>query len=145
MGAIFEPFIFKTAHKNVSQSWIQWRPHSRTINLFIEICLQEICCIGTPAYKLAKFLLPFLTPLTENEYTVTDSFHFIQMLIPYLLTFHRTKPLIFVVIVYATIMRTPRRSLRKFFVIWLTQPQKNRFLCLTNSINKLMLWLWDLH
>ena len=33
--------------------------------------------IGMPTYKLAKFLLPFLTPLTENEYTVTDSFHFI--------------------------------------------------------------------
>ena len=32
--------------------------------------------IGTPTYKLAKYLLPFLTPLTENEYNVTDSFHF---------------------------------------------------------------------
>ena len=28
--------------------------------------------------KLAKFLLPFLTPLTQNEYTVTDSFHFAE-------------------------------------------------------------------
>ena len=34
--------------------------------------------IGTPTYKLAKFLLPFLTPLTQNEYTVTDSFHFAE-------------------------------------------------------------------
>ena len=34
--------------------------------------------IGTPAYKLAKFLLPFLTPLTQDEYTVTDSFHFAE-------------------------------------------------------------------
>ena len=31
---------------------------------------------STPAYKLAKGLLPFLTPLTENEYIITDSFHF---------------------------------------------------------------------
>ena len=32
--------------------------------------------IGTPTYKLAKFLLKFLTPSTANEYTVIDSFHF---------------------------------------------------------------------
>ena len=32
--------------------------------------------IGTPTYKLAKFLPPFLTPLTQNEHTITDSFHF---------------------------------------------------------------------
>ena len=32
--------------------------------------------IGTPTYKLAKYLQPFLTPLTQNEYNVTDSFHF---------------------------------------------------------------------
>ena len=31
-----------------------------------------------PTYKLAKFLLSFLTPFTENEYTVTDSFHFAE-------------------------------------------------------------------
>ena len=30
---------------------------------------------GMPTNKLAKFLLPFLTP---NEYTVTDSFHFAE-------------------------------------------------------------------
>ena len=34
--------------------------------------------IGTPTYKLANFLLPFLTPLIENEYNVTDSFHFAE-------------------------------------------------------------------
>ena len=32
----------------------------------------------TPTYKPAKFLLPFLTPLFQNEYTVTDSFHFAE-------------------------------------------------------------------
>ena len=31
-----------------------------------------------PTYKPATFLLPFLTPLTQNEYTVTDSFHFAE-------------------------------------------------------------------
>ena len=32
----------------------------------------------THTYKLAKFLLPFLTLLTDNEYTVTDSFPFAE-------------------------------------------------------------------
>ena len=35
-----------------------------------------LSAIGKPTYKLAKFLLPFLTPLTENEYSITDAFHF---------------------------------------------------------------------
>ena len=37
-----------------------------------------LSAIGTPTYDLAKFLLSFLTPLTQNEYTVTDSFHFAE-------------------------------------------------------------------
>ena len=32
--------------------------------------------IATPTYELAKFLIPILKPLTENEYTVHDSFSF---------------------------------------------------------------------
>ena len=32
--------------------------------------------IGTPTYDLAKFLVPILKPLTENEYRVHDSFSF---------------------------------------------------------------------
>ena len=32
--------------------------------------------INTPAYKLAKFLVPVLSPLAINEYTVNDSFAF---------------------------------------------------------------------
>ena len=31
----------------------------------------------TPIYKLAKFLVPILEPLTTNKYTVKDSFNFI--------------------------------------------------------------------
>ena len=34
--------------------------------------------IGTPTYKLAKLLLRFLMPLTQNEYTVTVSFYFAE-------------------------------------------------------------------
>ena len=37
-----------------------------------------LSAIDTPTYKLAKFLLKFLTPLTTNEYTATDSFHFAE-------------------------------------------------------------------
>ena len=33
---------------------------------------------GTPTYKLAKFLLKFLTPSTANKFTVIDSFHFAE-------------------------------------------------------------------
>ena len=37
-----------------------------------------LSAIGTPTYKLAKFLLKFLTPSTANEFTVIDSFHFAE-------------------------------------------------------------------
>ena len=37
-----------------------------------------LSAIDTPTYKLAKFLLKFLTPSTANEYTVIDSFYFAE-------------------------------------------------------------------
>ena len=37
-----------------------------------------LSAIGTPTYKLAKFLLKFLSPSTANEFTVIDSFHFAE-------------------------------------------------------------------
>ena len=36
--------------------------------------------IGTPTYKLAKFLVPILEPLTTNDYTIKDSFTFAEEL-----------------------------------------------------------------
>ena len=33
---------------------------------------------NTPSYKLAKFLVPLLTPLTSNDYTIKDSFSFAE-------------------------------------------------------------------
>ncbi len=36
--------------------------------------------IGSPTYKIAKFLLGFIQPFTTNEYTVKDTFHFVSML-----------------------------------------------------------------
>ena len=32
--------------------------------------------IGTPTYKLAKFLVPIMSPLTSNQFTVHDPFSF---------------------------------------------------------------------
>ena len=37
-----------------------------------------LSAIDTPTYKLAKFLLKFLTPSTAKKYTVIDSFHFAE-------------------------------------------------------------------
>ena len=37
-----------------------------------------LSAIGTPTYKLAKFLLSFVTSLTQNEYTITDTFNFAE-------------------------------------------------------------------
>ena len=39
--------------------------------------------IGTPTYKLAKFFVPLLAPLTSNEYTITDSFSFAEELLSF--------------------------------------------------------------
>ena len=37
-----------------------------------------LSAIGTSGYKIAKFLLPFLEPLTSNQFTVKDSFSFVE-------------------------------------------------------------------
>ena len=34
--------------------------------------------IGTPTYKLAKFLIPFLSPLISNQFSVHDPFSFAE-------------------------------------------------------------------
>ena len=39
-----------------------------------------LSAIGTPTYKLAKFLGPILEPLTTNEYTNKDTFAFAKEL-----------------------------------------------------------------
>ena len=37
--------------------------------------------LNTPTYKLAKCLVPILKPLTTNEFTVKDSFHFAEEIV----------------------------------------------------------------
>ena len=39
--------------------------------------------IATPTYKLSKFFVPLLTPLTLNEYTIKGSFSFAEELLNY--------------------------------------------------------------
>ena len=39
-------------------------------------CRPILDAINTPWYKLAKFLVPILSPLAINEYTTKDSFAF---------------------------------------------------------------------
>ena len=58
------------------------------------------------------------------------------MLIPYSLTFHWTKPLIFVLIVCTRMMRIPLKSQRMFFIIYLPWPPKNRFFMFNNKFYK---------
>ena len=42
-----------------------------------------LSAINTPTYKLAKFLVPILSSLTVNEYTVKDSFHFAEEILTF--------------------------------------------------------------
>ena len=37
-----------------------------------------LSAIGTPTYTLAKFLVPILSDITQNEFTVKDSFTFVD-------------------------------------------------------------------
>ena len=47
----------------------------------INIPLRPIfAACSTPAYKLAKFLVPILSPLTTNDYTITNSYEFVEIL-----------------------------------------------------------------
>ena len=49
--------------------------HKETCNGIPPFC-PILSAIGTPTYKFAKFLPKCLTPLTANEFTVIESFHF---------------------------------------------------------------------
>ena len=43
----------------------------------------HISDIGTPTYRLAKFFVPLLAPLTSNEYTIKDSLSFAEELLSF--------------------------------------------------------------
>ena len=40
-----------------------------------------LLALDTPTYKLAKFLVPIFKPLTTNDFTVKDSFHFAEEIV----------------------------------------------------------------
>ena len=42
-----------------------------------------VSMIGTPTYKLSKFLVPLIEPITTNEYTVADSFSFAKEVVEF--------------------------------------------------------------
>ena len=39
----------------------------------------NLLAIGIPIYKMAKFLVPVLSNITQNEFTVNDSFTFLMI------------------------------------------------------------------
>ena len=84
MGSIAVSLIDKAAYKNIkpigSRPGVLYRlgkVHKEINNGLPPFC-PILSAIGMPTYKLAKFLQPFWMPLTQNEYTVTDSFHFAE-------------------------------------------------------------------
>ena len=40
-----------------------------------------LLALDTPTYKLTKFLVPIFKPLTTNDFTVKDSFHFAEEIV----------------------------------------------------------------
>ena len=57
---------------------------SAKVHKIVTDCLPSftplLSAIGTPTYKLAKFLVPMLEYLTTNEYTIKDSITFAEEL-----------------------------------------------------------------
>ena len=93
-----------------------------------------LSAIGTPTYKLAKFLRKFLTPSTANEFTVIDSFHFAEEICQQYFNLSMAsldidslftnipleKLLTFVLTTCTMTMRIPLTSQSIIFVIYLT-------------------------
>ena len=55
------PYASAKVHKPLKNGQLPFRP--------------ILSAIGTPTYKLAKFLVPALSDITQNEITAKDSFH----------------------------------------------------------------------
>ena len=120
-----------------------------------------LSAIGTPTYKLAKYLLPFSTPLTQNECTVTDSLHFAEEICkqdPNLYMASLDVDSLFTNIPLDETIDISIDSLYKddenspkipkdVFRNLLTVATKKSFFKFNNKFykNKLMVWLWDLH
>ena len=105
-------------------------------------CLEEKYFLDFSAWLREENWASFLTLLTQNEYIITDSFHFTEEIykqdpnlymasvdVDFLLLTFWMKPLIFALIVSIKMMRITLRSLRVFFVICLLWPPKKYFLC----------------
>ena len=62
----FHPKRLNTKKGNFQKCYVPLRP--------------ILSAIGSCGYKLSKFLLPFIEPITTNEFTVKDSFSFVEEL-----------------------------------------------------------------
>ena len=51
--------------------------HKKLVDGFPK-CLPVISQIVSPTYKIAKYLLDFISPMTKNEYTLKDSFEHVH-------------------------------------------------------------------
>ena len=74
----------KEMHKSIKQAGTRSgtmyeidKVHKQEVDGFA-IFRPILSVLQTPTYSIAKFLLPILDPLTKNEYTVKDSFHFVE-------------------------------------------------------------------
>ena len=76
----------------VHKTIIDWLPPFRPI----------LSAIGTPTNRLAKFLVPVLSYITQNEFIVKDSFTFVDEIL--------TKTVIFIWLFWTLMLylRTPR-------------------------------------
>ena len=77
---IIDKFTYKRIKPVGSRAGILYglgKIQKKTRNGIPPFC-SNLSATGTPTYKLAKFLLKFLTPSTANEFTVSDSFHFAE-------------------------------------------------------------------
>ena len=63
--------VLSKVHKPVPNRCPSYRPFLLPINI--------------PSYKLAKFVVPLLTPLTSNDYSIKDSFDWKCLLIVHII------------------------------------------------------------
>ena len=122
-----------------------------------------LSAIGTSGYKLSKFIIKFLTPLTSNEFTLKDSFAFVNEIcvIPndqnYIMasfdvkssspTFPSMKRSTLLVIPFLILTDSLTLSSLKItsnnFWNWL--PKELSFSSITNCIHKKMVSPWEAH
>ena len=101
--------------------------HQETCSGLAPFC-RILSAIGTPTYKLAKFLLNFLTRSTANEYYVIDSFHFAEEFCQQDSNLHMA----------SLDIAMSRQSMHWFFIYKYSPRRNHWYLCW-----QLMQWQWE--